>query len=435
MTLPSGPDLLAPPSGFPAALVDVVRTRLAAGKTVRRTLPGGGGLHIDRPLPFLCLYRAPADRPDLGTAELVRSQASYLIAPAVDGQRGELAALVGGLVEVLADACGACLLLELWSGASADTGRSAPPRFLICTSAADRFATTIEALAEALRSMTLPTTELGVDVVATDDASPPGLPALIPPDAAQRAGCLMIGLEVPPLYRSPAGGLYPLVLRALARDLARALMYFQHFPEEVRPRSLITRSAEDIRKFVEQENGRAVLKPLQGSGGANVFLVKPSETGNLNQIIEAVSRDGYVIAQEYLPAAKEGGTRLFLMNGRPLEVNGKYAAFRRISAKGDARSNVHAGGRMAKAQITDEMLQIAEIVRPKLLHDGMFLVGLDIVGDKLMEINVFSPGGLGDGAKLEGENFPRAVIESLERKVMYRARGKGKLTNLQLAML
>ncbi|MGH8609330.1 MAG: hypothetical protein ACREX9_18540 [Gammaproteobacteria bacterium] len=72
-----------------------------------------------------------------------------------------------------------------------------------------------------------------------------------------------------------------------------------------------------------------------------------------------------------------------------------------------------------------------------MLHDGMFLVGLDIVGDKVMEINVFSPGGLGDAAKLEGENFPRAVmvIKSLERKVTYRARGKGKLTNLQLAML
>jgi hypothetical protein len=97
MTLLSGPDLLAPPSGFPAALVDVVRTRLAAGKTVRRTLPGGGRLHIDRPLPFLCLYRAPADRPDLGTAELVRTQASYLIVPAVDSQRGDLAALVGGV--------------------------------------------------------------------------------------------------------------------------------------------------------------------------------------------------------------------------------------------------------------------------------------------------------------------------------------------------
>lgn len=223
MTLLSGPDLLASPVGFPAALVDVVRTRLAAGKTVRRTLPGGGRLHVDRPLPFLCLYRARADRPDLGTVELVRSQASYLIAPAVDGLRGDLAALVGGLVEILADACGACLLLELWSGASADPGRSAPPRFLICTSAADRFATTIEALAEALRGITLSATEIGVDVVATGDASPPGLPALIPPDAAQRAGCLMIGLEVPPLYRTPAGGVYPLVLRALARDFARAL--------------------------------------------------------------------------------------------------------------------------------------------------------------------------------------------------------------------
>ncbi len=146
-------------------------------------------------------------------------------------------------------------------------------------------------------------------------------------------------------------------------------------------------------------------------------------------------RDGYVIAQEHLPAAKEGDTRLFLMNGRPFEVNGKYAAFRRISAKGDARSNIHAGGRVAKAQVTDEMLQIADIVRPKLLHDGMFLVGLDIVGDKLMEINVFSPGGLGIATKFEGENFARAVIESLEHKVTYRARAKGKLTNPQLAML
>ncbi len=221
MTLLSGPDLPAPPAGFPAALLEVVRTRLAAGKTVRRTLPGGGRLHVDRPLPFLCVYRVPADRSDLGTAELVRSQASYLIAPAVDGLRADLATLVGGLVEVLADACGACLLLELWSGA--DPGKSAPPRFRICTSAADGFATTIEALAEALRGMTLPATEFGIDVVATADASPPGLPALIPPDAAQRAGCLMIGLEVPPLYRTPAGGIYPLVLRALARDLAQAL--------------------------------------------------------------------------------------------------------------------------------------------------------------------------------------------------------------------
>jgi glutathione synthase len=212
-------------------------------------------------------------------------------------------------------------------------------------------------------------------------------------------------------------------------------MYFQDFPEKVRPRALISRSGEDIRKFVEDEGGRAVLKPLQGSGGANVFLVKPSEMGNLNQIIEAVSRDGYVIAQEYLPAAKKGDTRLFLMNGQPLCVAGKYAAFRRISAKGDVRSNLHAGGKIAKAKVTDAMLEIAEVVRPKLVRDGMFLVGLDIVGDKLMEINVFSPGGLGSAAKLERVDFAATVIEALERKVAYQRHAAGKLTNLELAML
>jgi glutathione synthase len=212
-------------------------------------------------------------------------------------------------------------------------------------------------------------------------------------------------------------------------------MYFQHFPEEVRPRSLISRSPEDLRKFVEDEGGRAVLKPLQGSGGTNVFLVTPKEIANLNQMIEAVSRDGYVIAQEYLPAAKKGDTRLFVMNGEPLMVDGKYAAFRRISAKGDVRSNLHAGGRLAKAQLTDEMLKTVEIVRPKLILDGMFLVGLDIVGDKLMEINVFSPGGLGSAAKLEGVDFSHAVIESLARKVAARDRGKRSLSNRQLAML
>lgn len=220
-------------------------------------------------------------------------------------------------------------------------------------------------------------------------------------------------------------------------SLASAInkMYFQHFPEAVRPRSLISRSPRDLKKFVEDEGGKACIKPLQGSGGTNVFVVTPKAKGNLNQIIEAVTRDGYAIAQEFLPAAKDGDTRLFLMNGEPLVVDGKLCAFRRISAKGDVRSNLHAGGRLAKAVITDDMMRLAEIVRPKLIADGMFLVGLDIVGDKLMEINVFSPGGLGSAAKFEKVDFAAAVIESLERKADARTQSKRTLTNLQLAML
>jgi glutathione synthase len=212
-------------------------------------------------------------------------------------------------------------------------------------------------------------------------------------------------------------------------------MYLEHFPEVVRPRSLISRNADDLRAFVEDRGGRACLKPLQGSGGHNVFVVKPTAKGNLNQIIEAVTRDGYAIAQEFLPDAKHGDTRLFLMNGLPLEVDGKYCAFRRICAKGDVRSNLHAGGKLAKAVITDAMLELAETVRPRLVQDGMFLVGLDIVGTKLMEINVFSPGGLGSAQKFEKVNFASAVIAAVERKAAARKHAAGTLTNRQLAVL
>ena len=175
---------------------------------------------------------------------------------------------------------------------------------------------------------------------------------------------------------------------------ASSKMYFQLFPEEVRPRALITRDRAEIKHFA-QEEGTIVIKPLQGSGGASVFLVRKEDIPNLNQMIDAVSRDGFVIAQQYLPAAEQGDMRMFVMNGRPLRVGRKYAAFRRVRGGDDMRSNIHAGGVKAAAEVDSTAIQIAEIVRPKLVQDGMFLVGLDIVGDKLMEINVFSPGGLG----------------------------------------
>ena len=160
---------------------------------------------------------------------------------------------------------------------------------------------------------------------------------------------------------------------ALANAVNKCI--FSISPEAVRPRTLITRSAEDIRRFVNDEDGKVVLKPLQGSGGQSVFLVQPEDGANINQMIEAVGRDGYIVAQEYLPAAVEGDIRLFMMNGKPLMHKGKYAAFRRVNKSGDMRSNMHVGGEVQKAEITDEILQLAEIVRPKLVQDGMFLVG------------------------------------------------------------
>ncbi|HJR91387.1 MAG TPA: glutathione synthetase [Acidimicrobiia bacterium] len=211
--------------------------------------------------------------------------------------------------------------------------------------------------------------------------------------------------------------------------------YFQHFPEEVRPATLISRDPSDVKAFVDDHGGRAVLKPLQGSGGQGVFVVGGRGQQNVNQIIESISRDGYVVAQEYLKGAEDGDVRIFVMNGAPLVVEGKYAAFRRRNETGDPRSNMHAGGKARPVKMTETLLALVEMVRPKLVHDGMFLVGLDVVGEKLMEVNVFSPGGLGSAAGLHELDFASPVIEALERKVELRRWYGASLSNVALATL
>ena len=192
--------------------------------------------------------------------------------------------------------------------------------------------------------------------------------------------------------------------------------YLEYFPKQVRPRSLITRDKNDIRKFAEAEGGSIVIKPLVGSGGRNVFLIRPEDASNFNQMVEAVLQDGYVIAQEYLPQAIEGDTRLLLLNGEILRHEGQIAAIRRRRSMGDMRSNMSAGGTRARAEVTDTMIRLAEEVGPRLINDGIFLAGLDIVGDKIMEINVFSPGALYGASEVSGVNFMAPVIAALEDK-------------------
>ncbi|NLB57884.1 MAG: glutathione synthase, partial [Gammaproteobacteria bacterium] len=211
--------------------------------------------------------------------------------------------------------------------------------------------------------------------------------------------------------------------------------YFQHFPEEVRPATCITCQADEIKSFIAAHDGRGVIKPLQGSGGQGVFVVDGHSGANLNQMIEAVIRDGYAIAQEYLPRAADGDLRLLTLNGRPLQVDGQYACIRRYNDSGDARSNISAGGKFELVTPDADALRAAEIVAPKLMRDGMYFAGLDIVGDKLMEVNVDTPGGINMAEDLAGVDFSGHIIADLERKVRLRRQYNGILSNLELAML
>jgi len=216
---------------------------------------------------------------------------------------------------------------------------------------------------------------------------------------------------------------------------AQSKLYLQTFPEVVRPATLISRNVAEIRAFIDQHSKGCIVKPLQGSGGKNVFHIASPGDSNLNQIFEAASGDGYLIAQAYIPEAKAGDVRLFLMNGLPLARDGNYAAFRRVPAKGDVRSNIHAAGTARKVKVTATMLDIADMVRPKLISDGMFLVGLDIVGDKLLEINVFTPGGLTRLSDMYKTDFATSVIVALEEKWTLRQAYGDAMPNSRLATL
>jgi glutathione synthase len=219
-------------------------------------------------------------------------------------------------------------------------------------------------------------------------------------------------------------------------SLAKAVnkLYFQSFPADARPETLISKHADDIKAFAKAHKGNIILKPLQGSGGAGVFKLDPNRS-NLNQVIEAIERDGYVIAQAYVPAAKKGDIRLFMMNGEPLQVDGKYAALRRVAAKDDIRSNVHAGGKAQAVEVGETELKVAELIRPKLIADGMFLVGIDIVGAKVLEVNVFSPGNLETCSKLAGVDFTGPIFDSIERKVAIACQYERAFDNKHLAIM
>jgi glutathione synthase len=152
-------------------------------------------------------------------------------------------------------------------------------------------------------------------------------------------------------------------------------------------------------------------------------------------MIEAIGRDGYIIAQAYIPAASRGDIRFFLMNGVPLRIGDKYCALRRVASSDDIRSNIHAGGTAEAVEIGETELRVVEMIRPKLIADGMFLVGVDIVGDKILEVNVFSPGNLNSCSTLNGVDFAVPIVDALERKVAIAKQYAQTFDNRHLAIL
>jgi glutathione synthase len=201
---------------------------------------------------------------------------------------------------------------------------------------------------------------------------------------------------------------------------AGSKMYLAGFPAAIRPRTLITCSANRVRAFLREIDGAAVIKPLYGYGGRNVFFVERGDTSNLPQIISTVRGSGYLIAQEFVPAAARGDKRVLLLAGVPIESDGRVAVYRRLHASDDMRNNMQQGASRRGCQLTQAERELCETIRPRLIADGLYLVGLDIAGNKILEINVFAPGGLHNMHEIYGVDLAGAAIADLERKFKLR---------------
>jgi glutathione synthase len=190
---------------------------------------------------------------------------------------------------------------------------------------------------------------------------------------------------------------------------ANEKLYAVHFARHM-PRTLVTGDKARILVFVEDVGGQAVIKPLDGAGGAGVLRLSRGDP-NLYAILDAVTNEGqkFAMVQEFLPAVVQGDKRILLLGGEVL------GAINRIARGGDFRSNIHVGGRVEPCDVTPEERGMIADLLPRFAADGLHFVGLDVIGGKLTEVNVTSPTGIQELSRHVGKDIAERVIVWAEK--------------------
>ncbi|NEO85110.1 MAG: glutathione synthase [Spirulina sp. SIO3F2] len=197
--------------------------------------------------------------------------------------------------------------------------------------------------------------------------------------------------------------------RPRSLQAANEKLYALNFPTVI-PETIVSSVKAVIKDFVA-EQGKAVLKPLAGKAGEGILFLAAGDR-NLNSLIEISTRWGQipVMVQQYLPAAAEGDKRIIMLDGEPI------GAVNRIPTGSDFRGNMAVGGRVASVPLTERDRLICDTVSPLLKQDGLYFVGLDVIGGYLTEVNVTSPTGIREIDRLDGKNLGNQVIEWLEQQ-------------------
>jgi glutathione synthase len=186
-------------------------------------------------------------------------------------------------------------------------------------------------------------------------------------------------------------------------------LYSLFFPEII-PTSIVTKNINQLLDFLSEYGGEMVVKPLDGHGGEGIFYVREGDR-NTNVILESITKFGteYIIAQEFIKEVSEGDKRIIVLNGEPLG-----AVLRIPKPGGEFRSNFHSGGSPAKSDLTKRDIEICKVLAPRFRKDGLYFVGLDVIGGYVTEINTTSPTGIQEINKLNGVKLETQVIEFAE---------------------
>ena len=192
---------------------------------------------------------------------------------------------------------------------------------------------------------------------------------------------------------------------------ANEKLYALHFPDVI-PDSLVTSDHARLKAFLADLGGEMIVKPLDGAGGAGVFHLRTGDR-NLNAILEAATLEGrrQIMAQRYLPEIRQGDKRIIVLDGEPL------GAVLRVPREDETRGNIHVGGATVRAPLTARDREICDRLAPRLRADGLWFVGLDVIGDWLTEVNVTSPTGIQEINALDGVALERPVIDFVEQRV------------------
>ena len=395
-------------------LLDQVVKRLAANKPVRRTLPEGGRIHIDRQLPFIVIYRPPNEHADEGTKQLVSGQASYLAMPPRSSSLRTRTRLLPAVADTMIEAFGAFLVIEVWSGSHEDAsnhsrGATPAPAFKVVVPRRDAESPSVTRLVSALGQVSVQGKRAIVELAPGTKQAPPGMPRLSASFGTAESPVRLIGIEVSPIFRDAStGDVYPELLRLINRQVSRAI---QQCAYEFAIHQTATRP-----RHYQALGRRAFVKAV---AEADRQLSKVATGFDLLLLVSPVNTD-----QAYRSFRRSKGTKSPVFRYRPIDVDITSLKRALYAAPVERVEDPTLAAIFSEKQreLSLKLDLLSDRLSDRFVHTGVSLYGdvsQDTVAIAKRVLEQLPPSAKGNGARsVDSQTFAKAAEVELEK---YRA--------------